>query len=94
MSTYRFISAERASFPVSLLCEVLGVSRSGFHAWRMRAPNNRRLSDAWLSERIKEIHGRARGVRPHTRYDFSSSARTHRTAARQTSPAHATVPRA
>ena len=62
MSTYRFISAERASFPVSLLCEVLGVSRSGFHAWRMRAPNNRRLSDAWLSERIKEIHGRARGV--------------------------------
>jgi transposase len=27
-----FISAERASFGVSLQCKVLGVSRSGFHA--------------------------------------------------------------
>lgn len=30
---HRFIAAERAHFPVSLLCRVLGVSRSGFHAW-------------------------------------------------------------
>jgi transposase-like protein len=30
VSTYRFISAERASFPVSLLCAVLEVSKSGF----------------------------------------------------------------
>lgn len=29
MSTYRIISAERASFPVSVMCEVLGVSKSG-----------------------------------------------------------------
>ncbi len=62
MSTYRFISAERASFPVSLLCAVLEVSKSGFYAWTTRAPSDRTLSDAWLSERIKEIHGAARGV--------------------------------
>ena len=62
MSTYRFISAERASFPVSLLCVVLEVSKSGFYAWTTRAPSDRTLSDAWLSGRIEEIHGGARGV--------------------------------
>ncbi len=62
MSVYRIISAERASFPVSVMCEVLGVSRSGFHGWERRAPSDRALGDAWLTERIKEIHERARGV--------------------------------
>ncbi len=62
MSSYRFISAERASFPVSLLCVVLEVSKSGFYAWTTRAPSDRTLSDAWLSERIRKIHGDARGV--------------------------------
>ncbi len=62
MSTYRIISAERASFPVSVMCEVLGVSRSGFHGWESRAPSDRALSDAWLTSRITEIHEQARGV--------------------------------
>ena len=62
MSVYRIISAERASFPVSVMCEVLGVSRSGFHGSERRAPSNRALSDAWLTSRIKEIHEKARGV--------------------------------
>ena len=43
MSIYRIISAERASFPVSVMCEVLGVSRSGFHGWERRAPSDRAL---------------------------------------------------
>lgn len=62
MSTYRIISAERASFPVSVMCEVLGVSRSGYHDWEKRAPSDRALGDAWLTSRITEIHERARGV--------------------------------
>ena len=62
MSVYRIISAERASFPVSVMCDVLGVSRSGFHGWERRAPSDRALSDAWLTSRIKEIHEQARGV--------------------------------
>jgi putative transposase len=62
VSAYRIISAERASFPVSVMCETLGVSKSGFHAWERRAPSDRALSDAWLSSRIKEIHENARGV--------------------------------
>jgi hypothetical protein len=62
VSVYRIISAEKVSFPVSVMCEVLGVSRSGFHGWERRAQSDRALSEAWLSERIKEIHERARGV--------------------------------
>lgn len=30
---YRFIAAEKATYPVALLCRVLGVVRSSFYAW-------------------------------------------------------------
>ncbi len=62
MTIYRIISAERASFPVSLQCEVLGVSRSGFYGWANGVPSDRVLSDAWLTEKIREIQRQARGV--------------------------------
>ena len=62
MSVYRIISAERASFPVSLMCELLGVSRSGFSDWSSRAPSDRALTDAWLTARIKQIHSDNREV--------------------------------
>ena len=60
MSVFRFIAAEKANHPVSQLCRMLGVSRSGFHAWERRAPSDRDLADAWLSERIVEIHTESR----------------------------------
>lgn len=56
MSAFGLIAAEKANHPVSLLCEQLGVSRSGFYAWERRAPSDRRLADARLLEQIKEIH--------------------------------------
>jgi len=62
VSRYRLIAAERARFPISLACRVLGVSRSGFHAWEGRAPSARALTDAWLTERIGAIHERSRGT--------------------------------
>jgi putative transposase len=63
---FRFIVAEKAEYSISQLCSTLGVSRSGFHAWERRAPSDRDLADAWLSERIAEIHAESRqtyGVR-------------------------------
>jgi putative transposase len=57
---FGFIAAEKAYYPISLLCRVLGVSRSGFHAWERRPPSDRVLADAWLIERIREIHRESR----------------------------------
>jgi putative transposase len=41
------------------MCRVLGVSPSGFYAWRTRPPSARRRSDAQLSLRISAIHQRS-----------------------------------
>ena len=60
MSCFRFIAAEKTNHPISLMCRVLGVSRSGFHAWEQRAPSARALVDARLSERIRELYARSR----------------------------------
>ncbi|MES4909225.1 MULTISPECIES: hypothetical protein [unclassified Streptomyces] len=30
---YRFIAAEKAAYPVALLCRILDVARSSFYAW-------------------------------------------------------------
>jgi putative transposase len=62
VSAFKLIAAEKAEHPIGLLCKVLDVSRSGFYAWSARAPSDRELSDAWLLERIREIHRANRGV--------------------------------
>jgi putative transposase len=61
VTVFRLIEAERAELSISLSARLLGVSRSGFHAWRGRAPSDRALSDAWLTEKIKQIHEQSRG---------------------------------
>ena len=68
MSCYRIVLAEKARTPVSdrtpvsVACELLGVSTSGFCAWAGRAPSDRTLTDTWLLEKIKAIHAGNRGV--------------------------------
>ncbi len=62
MSVYRFISAEKARTPVSMCCNLLGVSRSGYYEWSGRVPSDRALTDAWLLEKIKEIWATNRKV--------------------------------
>ena len=63
MSIYRHISeAKKAKeLSVSLQCELLGVSESGYWAWCRRPPSDRALHDAWLTERIRQIHAASRG---------------------------------
>jgi putative transposase len=63
VSIYRHISeAKRAKgLSISLQCELLGVSVSGYWAWAKRAPSDRALYDAWLTERIRAIHEASKG---------------------------------
>lgn len=50
---FGFIAKHRGVWPVSWLCEALGVSRSGFHAWLGRAPSARARSDEMLGARVR-----------------------------------------
>ena len=48
--------ANQADLPVRTMCRVLGVSASGFYAWRDRAPSQRSIANAVMAERIRQIH--------------------------------------
>ena len=47
---------------MATLCRLLGVSRSGYYAWRRRPPSARARADRGLSQRIREIHEQSRGT--------------------------------
>ena len=53
MKVFGFIVARKAEHSVEAMCRVLGVSRSGFHAWECRALSDRALGDAWLTEEVR-----------------------------------------
>ncbi len=59
---FAFIAAEKTGYPVALMCRALEVNRTSFHDWERRAPCNRALTDAWLTEKIKQIHEAKRKV--------------------------------
>ena len=60
MSSFKLIEAEKTSFPVHLMCRMLGVSRSGYYGWRDKSPTRRSREDAALTEKVREIHRRSR----------------------------------
>jgi len=62
--SFEFILAEKANYPIRLLCRLLEVSASGFYEWcqRLERPAARTLADRALSEQIREIHRQSRGT--------------------------------
>jgi putative transposase len=62
VSMFRLIDAENAHHPVSRLARVLGVSRAGYYAWKARPPAARAVADQGLTEQIRAIHERSRGL--------------------------------
>ncbi|GAA1156973.1 MULTISPECIES: IS3 family transposase [Streptomyces violaceusniger group] len=61
---YRFIAAEKAVYPVALLCRVLGVVRSSFYAWleAEQARQARTRADEALAHEITVIHLASKGA--------------------------------
>jgi transposase InsO family protein len=72
---FELVDAEKAHYPVEVLCSVLDVSRSGYYAWKRRPPSRRARDDARLAAEIAATHARSG-----ERY---GSPRVHRALARQ-----------
>ena len=51
---FEFVAKHRVAWPVSLMCEALGVSRSGFYAWLVRPRSRRDLQDEALAAKVRQ----------------------------------------
>lgn len=58
---FAFIDAEKAQWPIEVQCDVLGVSRSGYYAWKDRPDAPRAVEDAEIVVEIKAAHKAGRG---------------------------------
>jgi transposase InsO family protein len=58
---YTFIEAEKAKYPVRVLCRCLQVSASGYYGWRGEVPSARSREDARLSISVAAEFRRLRG---------------------------------
>jgi transposase InsO family protein len=54
------MAAEKAHYPMRLLCRSLAVSRSGYYAWAGRGPSARQLTDARLTAQLRLVHADSR----------------------------------
>lgn len=60
---YAWIDGQRDAYPLPALCATLGVSLSGFHAWKRGGTANRkRLSDPQMLTLIRAIHAELKGA--------------------------------
>ena len=51
---FGFVAKHRGVWPVGLICEALGVSRSGFYAWLSRPRSQRSLVDEAISALVRQ----------------------------------------
>jgi transposase InsO family protein len=57
---FRFIRDHQEKFSIKVMCHVLGVSRSGYYAWRKRPISRREQVNGYLLKEIREAHTRSR----------------------------------
>ena len=57
---YGVIEQMRQDYPVPPMCRLLGVSTSGYHAWRKRPPSSRTQQEPRLEAEILAAHQRTR----------------------------------
>src|SRR5690348_15267171 len=57
---YQAVEAFRNEYPISVLCEALGVSLSGYYAWKKRPMSQHQREDQQLAERIHAVYDACR----------------------------------
>lgn len=60
--SYAVIQAHRAAGNIETLCRALGVSVSGYYAWRTRPTSPRTQRDGWLLQHIQRAYQAGRGL--------------------------------
>jgi transposase InsO family protein len=58
---FRQIEDHREVWPVRIMCAALGVSPSGYYAWRSRPQSLRKIANRELLGDIQRVHARHRG---------------------------------
>lgn len=53
---YQFIAAAQSDYPVTRLCETLGISVSGYYAWRRRPQSRHTREDGVLKQAIEKAY--------------------------------------
>jgi transposase InsO family protein len=59
--SYAFIREHVAAFPIQVMCEVLGVSRSGYYDWARRPESARAVEDRAVAAETRAAHEASRG---------------------------------
>src|ERR1019366_1690054 len=70
---FQFVSENRARYPITVMCRILGVSPSGYYAWVKRPSSARALMDAGLTAKICAAHAASKGTygAPRLRIDLA-----------------------
>ena len=53
---FQYIENHRDEFPTTLMCRMLGVSSSGYYAWRKRPPSKREMANRELYKKIEVVY--------------------------------------
>jgi len=56
VSPFELVQSEKANYPINLLCEAVGVSRSAYYAWTHGTPSQRALANERILVEIRAIH--------------------------------------
>jgi putative transposase len=59
---FQFIDDHRDEFPVTRMCKVLKVSRSGYYAWRTRPVSAREMANRKLANKIEAVYNESDGT--------------------------------
>ena len=59
---FKLIDAGKAQLPVTRMCTLLGVSSSGYYAWKRRKPSRRQLDDMIYLAHIREHFALSNGT--------------------------------